>query len=206
MGADWNTIHAERDALAADLEGLTEEQWDMASLCSDWTVHRTLGHMVSTAKMTPPKFLAKLAAARFKFHDMNGAGARAESSGTPARTLQEFRSVAGATTAPPGPSDTFLGEVLVHSEDIRRPLGISHVYPTEAVTRATAFYARSNAIIGGKRRVAGLTLKATDADWSLGSGPVVEGPALSLMLAATGRTSALADLRGPGLDELRRRS
>jgi uncharacterized protein (TIGR03083 family) len=206
MGADWNTIHAERDALAADLEGLTEEQWDMASLCSDWTVHRALGHMVSTAKMTPPKFLAKLAAARFKFHDMNGAGARAESSGTPARTLQEFRSVAGATTAPPGPSDTFLGEVLVHSEDIRRPLGISHVYPTEAVTRATAFYARSNAIIGGKRRVAGLTLKATDADWSVGSGPVVEGPALSLMLAATGRTSALADLRGPGLDELRRRS
>jgi uncharacterized protein (TIGR03083 family) len=205
MGADWNTIHAERDALAADLEGLTEEQWDTPSLCSDWSVHRALGHMVSTAKMTPVKFLAKFAAAKFRFHDMNGAGARAESSGTPARTLQEFRAVAGATTAPPGPSDTFLGEVLVHSEDIRRPLGISHVYPTEAVARATAFYAGSNAIIGGKRRVAGLTLKAIDADWSTGSGPVVEGPAVSLMLAATGRMAALADLRGPGLEELRRR-
>jgi uncharacterized protein (TIGR03083 family) len=205
MGADWNTIHAERDALAADLEGLTDEQWDTPSLCSDWSVHRTLGHMVSTAKMTPAKFLAKLAAAKFRFHDMNGAGARAESSRPPARTLQEFRAVAGATSSPPGPSDTFLGEVLVHSEDIRRPLGISHVYPTEAVTRATAFYSRSNPIIGGKRRVAGLTLKATDADWSTGSGPVVEGPALSLMLAATGRMAALADLRGPGLEELRRR-
>jgi uncharacterized protein (TIGR03083 family) len=205
MGADWNTIHAERGALAADLEELTDEQWATGSLCPEWTVHRVLGHLVATAKMTPPKFVAKFAASGFRFHVMNGAGAVAESSGTPARTLQEFRAVAGNSTAPPGPSDTFLGEVLVHSEDIRRPLGLAHVYPTDAVHRATSFYAGSQPIVGGKRLVAGLTLKANDADWSVGSGPVVEGPAVSLMLAAAGRTAALADLSGPGLVELRGR-
>jgi uncharacterized protein (TIGR03083 family) len=205
MAADWNTIHAERQALAADLEGLSEQQWATPSLCTDWTVQRALGHMVSTAKMSPPRFVAKFAAAGFRFHVMNGAGALAESSGSPARTLQEFRAVAGNSAAPPGPGDTVLGEVLVHAEDIRRPLGLTHVYPTEAVHRATSFYAGSNAIIGGKRRVAGLTLKDTDADWSVGSGPVVEGPAVSLLLATAGRTAALGDLDGPGLAELRAR-
>jgi hypothetical protein len=38
------------------------------------------------------------------------------------------------------------------------------------------------------------------------SGPVVEGPVLSLLLAATGRRAALEDLSGPGLDLLRSRS
>jgi hypothetical protein len=49
------------------------------------------------------------------------------------------------------------------------------------------------------------TLRATDADWSVGSGPVVSGPALSLVLALTGRPTALADLSGDGLAALRSR-
>ena len=54
-------------------------------------------------------------------------------------------------------------------------------------------------------RIAGLTLTATDTNVSVGSGPRVEGPVVSLMLAATGRKSALKDLSGPGVEELRRR-
>ena len=93
----------------------------------------------------------------------------------------------------------------MHAEDIRRPLGIRHTYPVDAMRQVTEFYAGSNVLIGGKRRVEGVTLQATDTDWSHGSGPVVEGPALALMLATTGRTAALADLRGPGLETLRSR-
>jgi hypothetical protein len=73
------------------------------------------------------------------------------------------------------------------------------------VARAIEFYSRSNAIIGGKTRVSGVTLKATDTDFSVGSGPLVEGPAISLLLAASGRKSALDDLSGPGVDVLRNR-
>jgi hypothetical protein len=93
----------------------------------------------------------------------------------------------------------------VHGEDIRRPLGIAHEYPLPEVARAIGLYARSNVIIRGKTRVAGLTLRATDTDYSLGSGPLVEGPAISLLLAASGRKSALADLSGPGVQTLRER-
>jgi hypothetical protein len=60
--------------------------------------------------------------------------------------------------------------------------------------------------LGAKKRIAGLRLEATDADWSTGEGPLVRGPLLSLVLAMTGRSVALADLDGPGVAELGRRS
>ncbi len=201
----WPTIHAERKALADDLAGLTPEQWQTPSLCEGWTVHQVLAHQVSGALMTPPKFLARFAGSGFNFAKFAAKGVAAQSVGGPAATLAAFRAVETATTAPPGPKDTWLGEAIVHGEDIRRPLGIARDYPLAAVTRVLTFYAGSNAIIGGKSRIAGLTMKATDTDFSVGSGPLVEGPALSLVLAATGRKAALDDLSGPGLELLRSR-
>jgi uncharacterized protein (TIGR03083 family) len=201
----WPVIHAERKALAADLAGLTNEQWATVSLCSNWTVHEVLAHMVATAKMTPPKFFAKMAGAGFNFTKMSDKDVAAESAGGPAATLASFQSVRESTSAPPGPKDSWLGETLVHAEDIRKPLGISHAYPLPWVTRAIEFYSKSNLLIGGKSRLVGLTLKATDTDWSLGTGPMVEGPALALLLAATGRKVALDELSGPGVESLRSR-
>jgi uncharacterized protein (TIGR03083 family) len=202
----WPTIHAERKALANDLADLTTEQWATQSLCSEWNGHEVLAHQVSAAKMTPPKFFAKLAAAGFNFNKYAAKQVATESAGGPAATLAAFRAVEPRETAPPGPKDTWLGEAFVHGEDIRRPLGITRSYPLPQVTRAIALYARSNVIIHGKTRVAGLTLKATDTDFSVGSGPLVQGPAISLLLATSGRKSALDDLSGPGVETLRQRS
>jgi hypothetical protein len=98
-----------------------------------------------------------------------------------------------------------MGETLVHGEDIRRPLGLAHAYPTDWATQVIEFYSGSNLLIGGKRRVEGLTLRATDADWSHGNGPAVEGPAMSLLMATAGRRVALDDLTGDGVATLRTR-
>lgn len=201
----WPTIHAERAALADQLAGLTEEQWATPSLCAEWDVHEVLAHLVSAAKMTPPKFVGQLAAAGFNFNRFAGRNVATEAAGGPAATLAEFTAVQGRTNSPPGPKETWLGEAFVHGEDIRRPLGIAHEYPMPEVTRVIDLYAGSNAIIHGKKRVSGLTLKATDADYSTGSGPLVEGPAVALMLAASGRKSGLDELTGPGVDTLRQR-
>jgi uncharacterized protein (TIGR03083 family) len=201
----WPVIHAQRTALADDLAGLTEEQWRTPSLCAGWTVHDALGHMTSTAKITPPKFFAKLAAAGFSFHRFTTRGIAAETAGGPAATLAEFRRVIDATDAPPGPIDAMLGEAIIHGEDIRRPLGIAHTYPVDSVTRTLDFFKNSNLLIGAKKRIAGLRLEATDAGWATGEGPVVKGPALSLLLAMTGRRVALDDLSGDGVAVLRDR-
>lgn len=201
----WPVVHAERHALADDLTPLTPEQWSTPSLCEGRTVLQTLAHMTATAQMTPPAFLMKMAGSGFRFERMAAKEIDAMSAGGPAATLERFRAAEDNSSGPPGPTDSWLGETLVHGEDIRRPLGLQHAYPADAVTRVIDFYSRSNLLIGGKKRVAGLTLKATDADWSHGSGPVVEGPAMSLLMVTAGRPSHLADLLGPGAEELRTR-
>ena len=201
----WPTIHAERRALADDLADLTPEQWATPSLCAGWTVHDVLAHQLSAAKMTPLKFIRKFYAARFNFDRFAGKEVQAEGAGGPAATLAAFRAAQDRTNAPPGPKDTWLGEAFVHGEDIRRPLGIKRDYPLDKVARALAFYAKSQAVIGSRKRVAGVTLKATDIDFQVGSGPVAEGPVMSLLLVAGGRKSALAELSGPGVEFLAQR-
>lgn len=201
----WPTIHAERAALAADLEGLADDRWRTPSLCRGWSVHDVLGHMTATAKMTPPRFVAKMLRSGFRFDVMANKEVGRETAAGPGETLEEFRRVASSTNAPPGPTTSWLGETIVHGEDIRRPLGLEHRYPVEALVQVADFYKGSNLLIGTKRRIAGITLRATDTGWSTGAGPEVAGPMVALVLAMTGRDVALAELTGPGLDTLRER-
>jgi uncharacterized protein (TIGR03083 family) len=206
MAADiWPTIHAERRALADDLDGLTPGQWTAASLSEGWTVHDVLAHLLVLAGMTPFRFATRFAGAGFSFARYADQGIAREKRPDPAQTLAAFRAAHDRTTAPPGPPQTWVGEHLVHGEDIRRPLGITRSYPMDAVLGTLDFYQRSQPIIGGRDRVAGLTLRATDADHSVGSGPEVAGPALDLVLAATGRPAGWAALAGPGLEILKSR-
>ena len=95
-----------------------------------------------------------------------------------------------------------LGEVVVHGDDIRRPLGISHHTPEAALAIVADSWKKTNILIGTKKRIAGLRLKATDATWAYGDGPEIEGPFQSLVLAMTGRTQVLGDLSGAGVSVL----
>ena len=201
----WPMIHEERKALAADLDGLTAEQWSTPSLCTDWNIQQALGHMTATAKMTPGKFFGKLLGSGFRFNAMSAKNVADNTRGTPAETLAAFKAEITSTTSPPGPVDSWLGETVIHSEDIRRPLGIAHEYQPEALTRVADFYKGSNLIVGAKKRIAGLTLRATDADWSTGSGPEVTGPLLSLVMAMVGRGAVIGDLSGEGVATLQQR-
>jgi uncharacterized protein (TIGR03083 family) len=202
----WPVIHSERKALATDLQALSDDQWASASLCGEWTVRDVAAHMAAAAKITPPTFFPKLAASGFSFERLQAKGVAAEKGATPADTLARFEAVRDSVKHPPGPADTMLGETIIHAEDIRRPLGISHNYPTDTVVRLADFFKGSNLLIGAKRRITGLTLRATDADWSHGTGPEVSGPAMSLLMAMTGRKAALDDLRGEGVATLRARA
>ena len=202
----WTVVRDERLALIADLEPLTDEQWDTPSLCPGWTVHDVVAHIVDTAKTTRLNFITGFVAARFDFDRQNNNGIARERGATPKETLARFRAVAHRITTPPAPLDTRLVEAIVHGEDIRRPLGVTHEYPIDAVARALRLQAKTKVSFGGaKEHVADLALIAEDADISIGNGPAVRGPALSLLLAVSGRTVALAELEGPGKQELVRR-
>ena len=199
----WPVIHAERKALAEDLKGRSGDDWTVTSQCTEWTVRDVLAHMTSAASMTPPVFFGRLAGSGFSFDKVQEKGVAGNRGNSPADTLARFEAVVTSVKHPPGPADTWLGETIVHAEDIRRPLGIEHKYPTEAVVRVADFYKGSNLLIGSKRRIEGLTLRATDADWSYGTGPELSGPILALVMAMTGRKTPLDDLTGDGVAKLR---
>jgi uncharacterized protein (TIGR03083 family) len=202
----WPMIHGERKALAADLEGLTDAQWETPSLCGDWTVRDALAHMTATAKISPPQFFTKIITSGFSLKNVQSKDIATERGASPAETLARFQAEVNSSKHPPGPTDTWLGEVIVHSEDIRRPLGVKHEYARDAVVRVADFYKGSNLVIGAKKRIAGLRLQATDTDWVHGEGPEVSGPIVALVMAMTGRKAAIGDLSGEGVATLQARS
>jgi uncharacterized protein (TIGR03083 family) len=199
----WELVRREREALVEDLAGLSDEQWELPSLCSGWTVHDVAAHLVDNARTTRLGIVAAMVRARFDFDRQNDDGVAREKGATPAETLDRLRAVVGRRTTPPAPLDSRLVEEVVHGDDVRRPLGMHRAYPTETVERALAHQLRTSVGLGGgKQRAAGLRLVATDADWSHGEGPEVRGPLVSLLMVVSGRAEALEDLTGPGLDQL----
>jgi uncharacterized protein (TIGR03083 family) len=202
----WNAIRAERASLVDALAGLPDDAWERPSLCAGWSVREVVAHLIATAQMTPLAFFGRLAASGFRFQAMTAGNIRRilDGSGN-AELVALYRSRVNARTAPPGPATSWLGETIVHGEDIFRALGSYRDHPADHVTAVADFYAGSNLLIGAKNRIAGVRLRATDTDWSHGTGPEAAGPAIALVLAMTGRKPALDDLSGDGVAVLRDR-
>lgn len=101
-----------------------------------------------------------------------------------------------------------LVEVLVHSQDIRRPLGLRREVAADRLLLllscavSPASYVPGFGFTGGRMRARGLRLHATDVGWTWGKGPDVSGAAEGLLMAILGRPAALADLSGDGLPVL----
>ncbi len=202
----WKYIHGERTELVGTLTSLSAEQWATPSWCKGWTVQETVGHVVAAAEQTPLNFYKELISAGFRFNVFTDRAARRLGSLGPDVLIKRLDARTSTTNHPPAPVMAMLGEIVVHGEDIRRPLGLEHKSPDAALVALADSWKRTNLLIGAKRRIAGLKLRATDSEWTNGDGPEVSGPLISLILAMTGRGGALADLKGEGLDTLSRRS
>lgn len=195
----WTSIHSERSHMVETLKGLSADQWATPSLCAGWTVQETAGHILAAAEQTPGAFYKELIAARFKFDVFTDRAAKRLGALGPATIIERLQARTTTTNHPPAPVLAMLGEIVVHGDDIRRPLGIPHKAPEEALAAVADSYKKSNLLLGSKRRIAGLGLRASDADWKTGDGPEVTGPLASLVLAMTGRKEALGDLTGEGV-------
>jgi uncharacterized protein (TIGR03083 family) len=203
----WDMTRDERASLTDALAALPAADWDKPSLLTGWSVRDVVAHLIVTAEMTPGRFFARMAGSGFRFNvmaDKNIAGRKAGL--TDEQLVDAYRARIDSRNAPPGPAPSWLGETIVHGEDIFRALGPYRDHPTGHLTAVADFYASSNVLIGAKRRIEGTTLRATDADWSRGTGPEVSGPMIALVMAMCGRTAALDDLTGPGMEVLRARA
>jgi uncharacterized protein (TIGR03083 family) len=201
----WTTVHTERAALAADLAGLDDGRWGTPSLCEGLTVREVLAHMTAGASLNTWRWLAGVVRCRFDFDRQVAMRLAEHLGGTPRETLERFERVVTSTTSPLGPVVAWLGETVVHAQDIRRPLGIARDYPIGVLTRVAEYYRGSDLVVVARGRIGGLRLTATDGPFTTGSGPGVEGPTLALVMAMTGRAAYCDDLTGEGVAELRAR-
>lgn len=201
----WPLIHAERAALAADLASLTDEQWATPSLCTGLTVREVLAHLTAEASLTPVSWMVGVIRCRFDFDKQVTMRLAEHLGATPVETLARFQRVITSTTKPPLPMVAMLGEMIVHGQDIRRPLGIHRDAPIGTLTRVADYYRGSDMAVLAKGRIGGLRLAATDGPFAAGSGLVVSGTTLALTMAMTGRTTYCDDLEGDGVALLRER-
>lgn len=187
---------AERTDLAAFLATLPPQQWHAPSLCAGWTVKDVVAHVISYEELGAAGLIRRFVKGRIVHANQVGVDEFAALS--PLQLLEFLND----HLRPRGLTAGFGGMIAlvdgtVHHQDIRRPLGRPRTIPAERLTRVLQLVP-GNPRLGAGRRIRGLRLRATDVDWTHGNGPEVTGPGEALLMAMTGRPTALDDLAGPG--------
>jgi len=201
----WALVHTERTALAEDLSGFNAEQWRHDTLCGQWDVEEVVAHLTAAASLNQWRWVTSMLGARFRVDVHNQRRMLEHRGNTPAETLDRFHAVIGSTTAPSGHTPAYLGEVVVHAQDIRQPLRLLRMPDVDALTPVAEFFARRNFTVASRTAVAGLQLRADDGSFATGTGPLVTGSTLALVMSMSGRAPYLDQLDGPGVPTLRAR-
>lgn len=201
----WVLARDERVALADDLSTLSAADWRHGTLCGEWDVEQVVAHLTAAASLNQWQWLRSMLAARFR-PDVHNQRRLAEHRGsTPAETFDRFRAITSSTTAPSGHTPAYLGEIVVHAQDIRMPLGLGRTPSVEALTPVAEFFASRNFTVASRSQVTGLQLRADDGPFATGTGPLVTGSTLALVMSMAGRAPYLDKLDGPGVPTLRSR-
>jgi uncharacterized protein (TIGR03083 family) len=201
----WALVHAERAALADDLSGLNAELWRHDTLCDEWNVEEVVAHLTATASLTQGKWLRSMIGARFRPAVHNRRRLAEHRGVDAAETLDRFRAIVDRTTAPSAHIPAYLGEVVVHAQDIRQPLGLTQTPSVDALTPVAELFARRNFAVPSNSRIADLHVQADDGPFTAGGGALVTGPTLALVMSMAGRASYVDELDGPGVQLLRTR-
>ncbi|MEV0247653.1 maleylpyruvate isomerase family mycothiol-dependent enzyme [Nocardia sp. NPDC050712] len=182
-------VRVERVGLADFLEGLTVEEWGRGSLCGEWNVHEVVAHVTLSNRDTLRSTLVGVVKAKGNWDraNANAAVERAREYG-PAELIGQLRDGADCHRRSPGAGVLDpLADLIVHGQDIARPLGRELPTSSEWVV-ASLDHVLGSMFYGAKKRLRGKRLIATDVPWSYGDGPEeVRAPVVDLLLIATGR-------------------
>jgi uncharacterized protein (TIGR03083 family) len=203
----WAVIASERRSLADLLDGLSDEQWESPSLCVGWRVRDVAAHVSMVALPPGPvAMLGEAVRARGSFHRLNHDVAVRAGQRPVAEISATLRQQADSRRLPVVTNyRNVLFDILVHGQDIARPLGIVRPMPTPAAVAGAERVWTMGWPFWAQRRLRGIRLVADDADWTAGAGTQVTGPVSALLMVLTGRPAGLSALRGPGADEVAER-
>ncbi len=203
----WKPVATSRREFADLVEGLDEQQREGTTLCEGWTPHHVLAHVTVFVEVPLPKFMFNMARAGFDADAASDRMARALAEHPVEELAAILRAKAEKKSSVPGfPAELSLSDVVIHTQDVRRGLGLEGT-PDEGTLRSVLEFLTHNKrarLLCDTSRLQGLAFRATDIEWqygNIGGAVPVSGPAEALMMGIAGRDS-FSDLSGP-VDKLR---
>ncbi|GAB3908621.1 maleylpyruvate isomerase family mycothiol-dependent enzyme [Kibdelosporangium lantanae] len=182
------TIAEQRRELADTLDTLTPEQWDAPTLCDGWRVREVVAHLTMPYRYSPARFAAEMVKSGGNFNRMSDRRAKADARAIPAAELAAIlRANADFDWRPPGGGlEGALSHDVIHSLDIIVPLGLPWRIPADRLMVVLNGLSPKRARYFGVD-LTGVQLRATDSDWTYGSGEPVAGTLSELVLYVCGR-------------------
>ncbi len=208
MATTQEQITAERHRSADLLETLDEAQLSTESLCGGWTVRDVFGHELMPLVTPIAKIVVGMIKARGSFEKANDTLSRQVAQRPVADIATGLRQRARSSFHAPGfPLESALVDLIVHGQDIRRPLGLRRDFGPDVLRKALDFLTlpKAQPVFVARARLDGLSWNASDIEWTYGTGPSVTGPAEALIMVMAGRDVALDDVTGDGVATLRSR-
>ena len=202
----WKAIETERLNLADQLEELRDDQWEVPSLCEGWTVRDVAAHVTLAARLRPMAAIRGVVRARGNLNRFIDEETKSHRGRPTSELINELRRLASSRNQPVGtkPPDP-LADILIHGQDICRPLDIPRSMPREPATAAAEHVWKSRIPFNARKRCEGVRLRATNADFEVGEGAEAAGPIEGVLLVLAGRPAGLDDLSGPGVAVLESR-
>lgn len=195
----WRVIDEQRIIVADMLKSLRPDEWAMPSLCGGWTVRDVAAHLSIAATMPTLEVLRATGRARGNFDKMIHDTAVQRAARPTDQIIADLRGIVGSRRLAP---TTFwrdpLLDILVHGQDMMRPLGRNLLTPLEAARVAADWAWQRRFPFFPSRRFRGIRMVADDVAWERGRGTELRGPIGSLLLVCTGRPAGLGELTGPG--------
>jgi uncharacterized protein (TIGR03083 family) len=196
----------QRRQFASLIDGLDAAQLATPSLCLGWDVKTVAAHVVSTVLDGMPGFLqmaVRCGSLSRGIDELARRRAQAPIAEIVAALHEHAdRPVSSPVFGPRGP----LADILVHTGDVRIPLGLPFEPDVEHAESAMDFLTGRWPIgFLPASRLRGIRLSANDIRRSWRDGTDAVGPVAALMMSACGRTASLDALTGPGSALLRRR-
>lgn len=207
MASDSVDIHGEvrrlRLEIAEEIAALSPDQWDGPSWCAGWRVRDVVGHLVSMAEASQLSMFREIIRHGFRPDRAVDRMARALGDQPVPELVERLRRAADGRFHVVGmPSELGLGDLLVHSADALRPAGIMPDPPLADVLVVLDTYRQWGRRVVHAVPHRGVSLRAIDADWHMGTGPDVRGRAIDLLLLVANRRQVVDRLEGPGVAQL----
>jgi uncharacterized protein (TIGR03083 family) len=190
-------VAAERRDQVALYSSLSEQDWNTPSLCSGWRVREVLAHITMPFRYSLPRVAWEMVKARGSFDRMADRRARMDAEQLSAAQLWEsLRDNIEHPWSPPGGGPIgALSHDVIHGLDVSTPLGRDSSASPERVGMVLAGLRPKNVAFFGVD-LDGVELRATDIDWSHGTGEPVHGRAQDLLLLLCGRRIPAGRLEG----------